>query len=239
MWILRSLVGNFVRKQRRNIVNKARDQVLSSIQSDNLPRLVQQHGQAAEEGDPHAQYLVGCAFFSGRGAPQDFAEAAKWFWASANQGHPAAQCNLGVLYHGGMGIESNLSEAFRWFSYAANQGSIPGVYSLATCYMYGEGTAANPTEAARLFRSAADQGYAPAQRNLGLMIEYGHLPASEYSEAFVWYSLAANRGDKEATRLAKRLSNNLDQRTLSEAQENATQMERQIQKNRSHQYHSE
>ena len=42
--------------------------------------------QQSEQGDILAQYLLGDFYYVGRGIPQDYAEALKWFHRSADQG---------------------------------------------------------------------------------------------------------------------------------------------------------
>src|SRR5215472_6965852 len=43
-------------------------------------------------------------FFGGRGVPQDYAEAAKWFRKAADQGNADAQYGLGLLYFKGLAV---------------------------------------------------------------------------------------------------------------------------------------
>src|SRR4051812_39033386 len=49
----------------------------------------------AENGDAVAQYYLGDLYDKGRGVPQDYAEATKWYRRSAEQGLPLAQHLLG------------------------------------------------------------------------------------------------------------------------------------------------
>jgi TPR repeat protein len=73
----------------------------------------------AEEGDTHAQYLIGYMHERGQGIPQDYAEAANWYAKAAELGHPFAQNNLGVLYKHGRGVEKDPVAAYKWFGLAA------------------------------------------------------------------------------------------------------------------------
>ena len=59
---------------------------------------------------------------NGLGAPQDYAEALKWYHLAAAQGHASAQYNLGVMYDMGQGVAQDKSEAVRWWQLAARQG---------------------------------------------------------------------------------------------------------------------
>jgi TPR repeat protein len=55
----------------------------------------------------------------GRGVPQDYAEAARWYRRAAEQGDPQAQYNLGLAYARGEGVTQNVVDAHMWFNLAA------------------------------------------------------------------------------------------------------------------------
>lgn len=78
----------------------------------------------AEKGDPEAQYIIACMYYTGEGMPQSYAEAAKWCKKAADQGLAKAQYNLGVMYHKGQGVPKDLLEAFKWYRKAAGQGDV-------------------------------------------------------------------------------------------------------------------
>jgi len=73
----------------------------------------------AEEGDRHAQYLIGFMHERGEGVPQDYKKAAEWYAKAAELGHPFAQNNLGVLYKNGRGVPKDPVIAYKWFGLAA------------------------------------------------------------------------------------------------------------------------
>jgi hypothetical protein len=75
---------------------------------------------AAQDAD--AQYNLGEMYKDGRGVPQDYAEAARWYRKAADQGIDWAQYNLGELYKDGRGVPQDYAEAARWFRKAADQG---------------------------------------------------------------------------------------------------------------------
>ena len=76
----------------------------------------------AEQGDAVAQGLLGVMYATGRGVPQDDAEAVRWYRLAAEQGQALAQYNLGVMYANGRGIPQDDVEAVRWWRLAAEQG---------------------------------------------------------------------------------------------------------------------
>ena len=55
----------------------------------------------------------------GRGVPQDYAEAARWYRLAAERGDAQAQYNLGLAYARGEGVTQNAVEAHVWFNLAA------------------------------------------------------------------------------------------------------------------------
>jgi len=74
----------------------------------------------ADQGDAHTQYRLGIMYDEGKGVPQDFAEAAKWFRKAAEQGDVQAQHNLGFLYDNGQGVPQDLILSHMWFTLAVS-----------------------------------------------------------------------------------------------------------------------
>ena len=52
----------------------------------------------AQQGDPHAQYVLGFMYDWGQGVPKDDAEAVRWFRLAAEQGNVKAHAYLGAMY---------------------------------------------------------------------------------------------------------------------------------------------
>ncbi len=76
----------------------------------------------AEAGDAEAQTALAGLYFAGLGAPEDAAEAVRWYRRAAEQGEPVAQQNLGDFYQRGIGVERDPVSAYVWLSLAAAQG---------------------------------------------------------------------------------------------------------------------
>jgi TPR repeat protein len=76
----------------------------------------------AEKGDANAQFFIGHKYGTGKGVPQDYAEAAKWYRKAAEQGHAEAQFNLGIMYDEGRGVHQDYAEAAKWYRKAKEQG---------------------------------------------------------------------------------------------------------------------
>ncbi len=58
----------------------------------------------------------------GKGVPQDYQEAVRWYQKAAEQGHAWAQVNLGLMYARGQGLAQDYVQAYRWYTLAAGQG---------------------------------------------------------------------------------------------------------------------
>lgn len=84
-------------------------------EKDNVFRL-------AEKGDANAQFVLGLKYDTGKGVPQDYVEAAKWYRKAAEQGYAKAQFNLGAMYDEGRGVHQDYAEAAKWYRMAKDQG---------------------------------------------------------------------------------------------------------------------
>ena len=132
---------------------------------------------------------------TGKGVPQNYVEAVKWYRLAADQGDAAAQTSLGAKYQKGRGVPQSDAEALRWFRKAADQGDGGAQFNLGLMYLDGYGVPHSDAEAAGWFRKAADQGYADAQYNLGVMYHDGHgVPQRSDAEAVRWWRKAAEQG---------------------------------------------
>jgi uncharacterized protein len=92
----------------------------------------------ATEGDARAQSLLGLVHYRGRGVPQEYPEAAKWFRRAADQGDANAQFYLGVMSSAGQGVPQDYAEGVKWFRLAADQGDPQAQYNLGLSYAKGE-----------------------------------------------------------------------------------------------------
>lgn len=158
----------------------------------------------AKQGDASAQYNLGVVYATGQGAPQSFAEAAKWFRMVAEQGDTNAQYNLGSIYAMGKGVPRDFAEAAKWYRMAAEGGFAPAQYLLGGMYENGEGVPHDHAEAAKWFRMAAEQGLPAAQLEVSAVYGLGEDVPQDLVQAHMWVDLAASNpeaGDVE--RLAK------------------------------------
>ena len=90
--------------------------------------------EAAELGDPLAQYFTASMHDEARGTPLDYARAAFWYGLAAEQGDPSAQCRLGQMYRDGEGVGKDSEKSLYWFTKAAEQGCLGAPPHLRTKY---------------------------------------------------------------------------------------------------------
>jgi TPR repeat protein len=91
----------------------------------------------------------------GRGVPQDYAEAMRWYHKAAEQGNTLAQANLGDMYLTGRGVPQNYAAAARWFHKAAEQGFAPAQNNLGVMYENGQSVPQDYVQAHMWFSLAA------------------------------------------------------------------------------------
>jgi hypothetical protein len=82
---------------------------------------IREYQDAAEQGNPLAQYHLGAAYES----HLRYAEADLWYLRAAKQGVPEAQYALAENYCCGFGLPKNPVEAYAWFTVAGTQASLP------------------------------------------------------------------------------------------------------------------
>jgi TPR repeat protein len=152
----------------------------------------------AGAGNAEARFLLGVMYRFGRGVPQNYTEAVKWYRLAAEQGNAWAQLGLGGMYDDGKGVRQDYREAVKWYGLAAAQGNVAAQSNLGAMYVGGEGVPRNYTEAAKWYRLAAAQGFSPAQNALGWMYKDGRGVPQNYKEAVKWLGLAAGQGEAHA-----------------------------------------
>lgn len=152
--------------------------------------------EAALQGIPEAQYVVGIFYENGFGVATDKRVAEDWFLKSAQNGFAAGQYELSLLLQSKG--EENLAEAVDWLRKSAFQG-FPLAQHLYSLYCEaGIGMVPDPIEAFRVCLLAANRDYCPAVRRAASMLEQGIGTAVALDQAFIWYRRAAELGDADA-----------------------------------------
>jgi TPR repeat protein len=90
---------------------------------EELPNALAACQQAAESGDPQAEYELGEFYYDGKRAPRDLALALNWFEQASLQGHAQAQFRLGMMFFRGEGVPANNVQAYIVLKMAAVNGS--------------------------------------------------------------------------------------------------------------------
>ena len=112
---------------------------LAAAQAGNFLASLQEWEPLASGGDPRAQFGLGFMYDNGKGLPQDYVEALKWYHLAAEQGHADAQLNVGAMYRDGRGVPENFILAANWYRIAANQGHTLAQDNLGVLYYFGHG----------------------------------------------------------------------------------------------------
>ena len=181
----------------------------------------------AESGSAEAQRSLGEAYETGKGVPQDYAQAASWYRKAAEQGSDDAQLQLGFLYESGRGVPQDYAQAALWYRKAAEQGNTGGQNSLGSLYENGQGVPRDYAQAALWLRKAAEQGASDAQMNLSYLYADGQGVPQDYREAYFLMNIglaASNMNEstyRDAVKYRDSLAAHLTPSDLSEAQERA------------------
>jgi len=142
--------------------------------------------ELAEAGNPHAQRILGWAYYSGdRGLTSDFKKAAHWFSRAAEQGEAGAQFDLGKLYDLGQGVERNMERAHELWLQSAQGG-----YSAAQNVL-GQVVGIDKAEGREWFKKSALQGNFDSQNLLGMYHQYN---TEDLTEAYKWFNLTKMYG---------------------------------------------
>jgi TPR repeat protein len=118
-----------------------------------------------DKGSAGAELRLGLMYFDGRGVPQDYSEAAKWYRKAAENGDIAAQSYLGFMYLKGQGVPQNYSEALKWARPAADRGNARAQYILGLMYEHGDGVGLDYFQA-HVWLNLAAAGFTEAEADL-------------------------------------------------------------------------
>jgi hypothetical protein len=190
--LLAYLGGDFTEAEAEDLVY-ANDESLRALAED------------AERGDAEAQYALGCRYYEGDGAPQDYAQAVSWFLKAAERGHMEAQFMAGRCYVRGCGVELDYNESARWFEKAARQGHARAQYMLGAAYEDSNVFGFDYEKAFSWYIKAAEQGYADAQYDVAAMYRKGRGVGQDLNEAIKWDRAAAENGTAEAAEALREL----------------------------------
>jgi hypothetical protein len=156
---------------------------------------LQQLMRLGAQGNASAQNQLGQLYANGRGVPQDYTTARRWFEKAAAQGHGWAQNQLGQLSADGLGVPQDYKKARQWWEQAAAHGVAQAQYNLGQLYANGRGGPQDYATARGWYEKAAVQGNAWAQAQLGQLYANGRGMPQDLTTARKWYEKAAAQGN--------------------------------------------
>lgn len=122
--------------------------------------------QAANLGNPLAQYKVGACYYYGSGVEKNRKQAFVYWTKASEADIPDAHHELGRMYYRGEECKRNYGTAIDLF-HKAEAANVPGsFYMLGMCYLDGTGVKRDKEKAAEYFKKAADRGNHDAKQEL-------------------------------------------------------------------------
>ena len=163
----------------------------------NTSKSFQLYLQAAELGEPAAQYHLGHSYRLGRGTEKSATKAVYWYEKSALQNYPDAQNSLAISYHYGEGVETDKEKALKWYILAANNDYPNAQNVLGAFYEMGFGSLqVDENKAAEWKHRAANNGNFDAMLSLSLYYTNGFGVKKSPAKTHTYILLAANSGHR-------------------------------------------
>jgi hypothetical protein len=168
---------------------------------------------AADLGDADGMMGMTRIYGSGKGVPENKAEALRWLRIAADHGNTDAMESLGYecenggkgvaamtslgydCEDGGKGPTQDYEQAMRWYRKAADMGSAKAMIHVGELYDSGHGVPADYSEAMRWFRKAADKGDGFAMVQISYLYQLGHGVPKDEEQARQWMKRAVTSGD--------------------------------------------
>ena len=173
------------------------------IRDESLP-LTDRDGTAeeleylAEQGNPHAQFLMGQLYRDGPLLIPDSQRAAYWFTQAAERELAEAQYALGKLLLSDDWEVRDPDEGIRWLKKAAQNGSHYAVYRLGKLYLQGEVVPKDVPRAVEYLTTSAEAGNQYAQYVLGKLYLAGQEVPQDRGTAWTWFCKSTSQGNKYA-----------------------------------------
>lgn len=173
------------------------------VQNDDLPMAERDESvvrlrRLAEDGEAHAQYLMGKLWRDGPLLTPDWVNARYWFMRAAEQESVAAQYALGKLLLSDDPEVRDPDEGIRWLERAAQNGSHYAAYRLGKLYLQGQQVPKDATRALEYLTASAERGNQYAQYTLGKLYLMGNEVKQDRAQAYGWFCEAAAQGNQYA-----------------------------------------
>lgn len=181
----------------------------------------------AETGDTAAQTNVGLLYYEGKGVPQNYEEAIKWYTLAASQGYPDACFNLAVAYSDGKGVERDPTQALKWYQVAADAGYAPAQLILGNTYFRGVDVPVDREAGFKWYLKAAEQDDVVAQFFVANVYETGRGAPEDLVQAYKWLSIAEGGNHPDAGKTAEerkgRIAVIMTEAQIAEAEKQASE----------------
>ncbi|MCG8532636.1 MAG: sel1 repeat family protein [Desulfovibrionales bacterium] len=168
-------------------------------------------------------YLLGVAFFTGKGVVKDLEKAAECFRRAARQGNPDAQHMLGHCYMEGLGVTPNITIGVYLMKQAIAQNHRISMFCLGECYLNGKFVKREVEKGMALLERSASLGMRRAQLSLAMRYRNGVAVCKDLVKAYSWYAVAYHDYDEEQAVL-KKLEPLLTAKELAEAKNMASKV---------------
>ena len=146
--------------------------------------------QLAEDGDAHAQHIIGTAYRDGGLLIPDTVKARKLLERAAEQDLDAAQYALGKLYLSDDADVHDSAKGIYWLKRSADNGNDYAAYRLGKEYLGGKNVPKDASAAAEYLWQAANDGNAYAQYLLGKLYLMGEGVPKDADAAYQWFTKA-------------------------------------------------
>jgi hypothetical protein len=138
------------------------DKGLAAFAEGNILIALKEIEPLAEQGNADAQAFMGWIYYEGKGVPQDYTKAVKWYKLAAEQGDADPQFKLALMYDLGQGVPKDYTEAVKWYVLAAEQGNFLAQNKLGVMYALGLGISQDNILAYMWFNIAGVNSYVSA-----------------------------------------------------------------------------
>ena len=129
------------------------------VAKQNYSLAIEWANRSAMAGNAKALELLGLAYYTGNGVPQNRVKASQNFQKAAEGGSLTGQYNFAKMLIDGDGIPSDIVVGISWLTKASNAGNAYAQYDLGLQYESGKNVKGNQKLATELYRKAAAQGH--------------------------------------------------------------------------------
>ena len=128
------------------------------VENEKAGRIYNENIKKAMKGDKVSQFIIGCLYENGKGVPQNYKEAAKWYTESAKKKYTKGLNNLAGLYQKGLGVEKDILKAEKLLLESAYYGDSVACFNLGIMYQTGKKGKVDIKRAKKWYRESFNRG---------------------------------------------------------------------------------